>query len=129
MTRRFVDAPAATRCTATITLKDGSAAQCGRHQKVGTLCTQHSKMETKMTGQLGEVMSVEILRPGAADVIAKNGWPCSYPECDAKPTTEVRFTRRARSFSGYSVGSHGACDAHAKAHARSLKSSPSASEG
>lgn len=44
MTRHFVDAPTAERCTATITLKDNSTAQCGRHRKVGELCTQHAKI-------------------------------------------------------------------------------------
>lgn len=33
------------RCEWTVTLKDGSGAQCGRLKKVGRLCKQHSKME------------------------------------------------------------------------------------
>ena len=44
MTRRFIDAPDALRCTATITLTDKSKARCGRYAKVEELCTQHAKM-------------------------------------------------------------------------------------
>lgn len=47
MTRRFVDAPTGYRCTAAITLKDGSTAQCGRWaaNKGQMLCTQHYKIQ------------------------------------------------------------------------------------
>lgn len=44
--RVFVDAPNADRCTAEVTLKDGSTSPCGRHRKIGTLCTQHAKIAT-----------------------------------------------------------------------------------
>lgn len=75
---------------------------------------------------MGEVVSVQIIRPGRSGLIAKNGWLCSHPGCDAVPTVEVRFTRRAHGLSGCTVGCHGTCAAHAKAHARSLKPSRSA---
>ncbi len=40
--RRFFDAPPAKRCEASIRLKDGSMAQCGRSRKDGHLyCWQH----------------------------------------------------------------------------------------
>lgn len=52
--RVFVDAPLDQRCTATITLKDGSAAQCGRYRKIGTLCRQHDGM-----GQQPDVRTTE----------------------------------------------------------------------
>ena len=42
--RVFKDAPYGQRCNATITLKDKSLAQCGRHRKVGTFCLQHSRL-------------------------------------------------------------------------------------
>lgn len=42
--RRFIDAPTEERCEATVTLTDGSLAQCGRYRKRGNLCTQHAKM-------------------------------------------------------------------------------------
>ena len=44
MSRRFIDAPYELRCGWTITLRDGSKAQCGRHHTNGRLCTQHEKM-------------------------------------------------------------------------------------
>ena len=44
MSRRFIDAPADVRCEWTVTLKDGSQAQCGRRRTIGSLCTQHAKM-------------------------------------------------------------------------------------
>jgi hypothetical protein len=69
---------------------------------------------------IGRILSVEIHRPGRAEQIAENGWSCSYPECTAKPTVEVRFTRAARGIPGYTVGSHGTCEQHAEEHARSL---------
>jgi hypothetical protein len=75
---------------------------------------------------LGRVLSVEILRPGNAALIVKNGWPCSHPGCSATPTVEVRFTRVARGVPGYVVGCHGACDAHAEEHARSLEAESAA---
>jgi hypothetical protein len=42
--RRFIDATAEERCEWTVTLQDGSKAQCGRRHTDGQLCTQHSKM-------------------------------------------------------------------------------------
>lgn len=45
MKRKFFDAPADQRCEWTITLRDGSKAQCGRKKTTGQLCTQHAKME------------------------------------------------------------------------------------
>lgn len=42
MKRRFRDAPQQQRCTATITLRDKSEAQCGRYAKVKGLCRQHA---------------------------------------------------------------------------------------
>lgn len=33
-----------------VVLKDKSTADCGRHAKVGTLCTQHAKIEAKTKG-------------------------------------------------------------------------------
>lgn len=42
--RRFVDAPQDERCAATISLRDGSLAQCGRRKKVGGLCRQHATL-------------------------------------------------------------------------------------
>lgn len=47
MTRRFVDAPQDCRCTATITLRDKSTAQCGRKATEGDLCTQHARIEDR----------------------------------------------------------------------------------
>lgn len=44
MSRRFIDAAQHERCEATITLRDGSQAQCGRKHTDGQLCTQHRKM-------------------------------------------------------------------------------------
>lgn len=46
MTRRFIDAPSELRCSWTVTLRDGSEAQCGRYRRLGDpqLCTQHAKM-------------------------------------------------------------------------------------
>lgn len=38
---RFIDAPQSVRCGRTITLRDNSAAQCGRRAKRGGLCAQH----------------------------------------------------------------------------------------
>lgn len=78
---------------------------------------------------IGEVLSVEILRPGNAALVAANGWPCSRPGCPEKVTVEVRFTRRTRGNPGYSVGCHGTCDAHAEDHARSLKNDYATAEG
>ncbi len=40
--RVFVDAPDHLRCRATVTLKDGSTAQCGRQSKDKGFCHQHS---------------------------------------------------------------------------------------
>lgn len=77
--------------------------------------------------RLGEVLSVEILRPGNAATIAANGWTCEH--CGAKPTVEIRFTRRARGLSGYSIGCHGTCETHAEEHARALKSDYATVEG
>lgn len=48
--RQFIDAPTDTRCTATITLKDKSTAQCGRGAKLGGLCKQHAKMAEYTNG-------------------------------------------------------------------------------
>ncbi len=45
MPRRFIDAPTEFRCSAAITLKDGSGAQCGRYAKVDGLCTQHARIK------------------------------------------------------------------------------------
>jgi uncharacterized Fe-S cluster-containing protein len=42
--RRFKDAPSVCRCQATVHLKDGTTAQCGRYRKLGVHCTQHSKI-------------------------------------------------------------------------------------
>lgn len=70
---------------------------------------------------IGRVLSVKIHRPGNAPEIAKNGWPCSHPGCNATPTVEIRFTRAARGQPGYTVGCHGTCEDHAKSHARSLR--------
>jgi hypothetical protein len=79
---------------------------------------------------IGRVLSASIHRPGNAAAIAKNGWSCSFPGCNAVPTVEIRFTREARGLPGYTVGSHGTCAEHAKAHARSLRANvPEAVEG
>ncbi len=48
--RTFVDAPRDQRCTAIVTLKDGSLADCGRYRKIGDLCTQHAKMADRKFG-------------------------------------------------------------------------------
>lgn len=50
MKRRFIDAPRELRCEWTITLRDGSKAQCGRYRRLGArnLCTQHRKMHGAM---------------------------------------------------------------------------------
>jgi hypothetical protein len=53
---------------------------------------------------IGRVLSVSIHRPGNSPEIAKNGWPCSHPGCNATPTVEIRFTRAARGQPGYTVG-------------------------
>jgi hypothetical protein len=42
--RRFIDAPREFRCVWTITLRDGSKAQCGRRKAIGQLCMQHEKI-------------------------------------------------------------------------------------
>lgn len=48
--RRFIDTPAEQRCQHTITLRDGSKAQCGKRRRAGgTLCTQHSQTKQNMT--------------------------------------------------------------------------------
>jgi len=46
MSRQFIDAPYWDRCTAVITLRDGSTADCGRHitDTERKLCTQHAKI-------------------------------------------------------------------------------------
>ena len=45
--RRFVDATADQRCIWTVTLRDGSSAQCGRRKVEGDLCTQHARMAAR----------------------------------------------------------------------------------
>jgi hypothetical protein len=45
--RRFIDATAEERCEWTVTLRDGSKAQCGRKHVNGQLCTQHAKMAAR----------------------------------------------------------------------------------
>lgn len=47
MARRFIDASAEERCEWTVTLRDGSTAQCGRRHTDGQLCTQHAKMAAR----------------------------------------------------------------------------------
>src|SRR5258706_478039 len=43
--RRFIDAPDASRCAATVYLRDGSGAQCGRNRRPpSALCTQHERI-------------------------------------------------------------------------------------
>jgi len=42
--RTFIDATAEDRCEWTITLRDGSEAQCGRRHVDGQLCRQHLKI-------------------------------------------------------------------------------------
>jgi len=42
--RRFIDAPIDERCEASIVLKDGSGAQCGRRKREESFCFQHSKL-------------------------------------------------------------------------------------
>ena len=49
--RRFIDAPDDQRCKSTITLRDGSKAQCGRYGKVSDLCRQHHKMLIRLLGR------------------------------------------------------------------------------
>jgi len=58
MGRMYLDPPAKLRCQATITLRDGSKAQCGRRRKVGGLCTQHDAMKTE---RLAVALGVELL--------------------------------------------------------------------
>lgn len=48
MTHRFIDAPYDQRCAWTITLRDGSTAQCGRHKTKGQFCTQHARMALRV---------------------------------------------------------------------------------
>lgn len=45
--RRPMNCNAAPRCSAAITLRDGSGAQCMRHSKVGALCRQHAKIAAR----------------------------------------------------------------------------------
>lgn len=45
VTRRFRDALQGKRCSAVVTLKDGSTADCGRGSVVDGLCTQHKKIK------------------------------------------------------------------------------------
>ena len=46
MARRiFKDAPTESRCIWTITMRDGSKAQCGRRKVQGDFCTQHKKID------------------------------------------------------------------------------------
>lgn len=47
MARRFIDATAEERCEWTVTLRDGSTAQCGRRHTDGQLCTQHAKIAAR----------------------------------------------------------------------------------
>lgn len=80
-TRRFIDAPDAVRCRATIRLRDGSAAQCGRRQVPGFLCCwQHLKTENVMSETKPSIeearerqLSLRVSLPGmlsnAADVL------------------------------------------------------------
>lgn len=49
MPRRFSDAHEDARCQWTITLKDGSKAQCGRRHVDSTLCKQHAKMAARFS--------------------------------------------------------------------------------
>lgn len=51
---KFIDAPCSVRCKATIRLKDGTTAQCGRKGPINGLCRQHES-------------------------IRKNGKPCPQP--------------------------------------------------
>jgi len=44
MKRPFTAALSVDRCSYTITLRDGSAAQCMRKKTKGDLCTQHSRI-------------------------------------------------------------------------------------
>lgn len=95
----------------------------------GWYCSIGIRQSGRGYAMIGQVLSVHIHRPGKAALIAKNGWPCSFGDCKATPTVEVRFTRAARGEPGYSVGSHGACEAHAEAHACSLREDASIGEG
>lgn len=49
--RRFIDAPTAVRCLATVRLRDGSTAQCGRRgvKLRDGLCVQHWRIAQRST--------------------------------------------------------------------------------
>jgi len=51
MRRRFIDAPLAVRCIQTITLRDGSQAQCGRRRTKGKHCAQHEKLNHQRSNE------------------------------------------------------------------------------
>lgn len=79
MPRRFIDAPTEQRCVWTITLRDGSEAQCGRRKTNGDLCTQHAKMEARWScaycggnDEQPPDHCMDCTRPGAATPPADN---------------------------------------------------------
>lgn len=49
-TRRSMNCNAAPRCTAVVTMRDGSTADCMRHRTTGDLCTQHAKLAAESRG-------------------------------------------------------------------------------
>ena len=54
--RQFRDAPLNERCQATITLKDGSTAQCGRRRQSGKdYCWQHSQEPKSVKEKVDEL--------------------------------------------------------------------------
>lgn len=97
-TRRFNDA---TRCTVVVTLKDGSAADCGRKRTVGALCTQHAKMHVKNCWGCGAVLERETDNPivvlghvycGCRCVEVENpDYPTDYDAQDRRAASEERI--------------------------------------
>ncbi len=74
--RTFTDAPIADRCTATITLSDGSTAQCGRRRYRGVFCWQHdpnrpSKIVERRT---------QVLTEQECDAFTKEDWLLLYEQ-------------------------------------------------
>lgn len=78
--RRFIDATTDQRCEWTVTLRDGSKAQCGRRRKVRNMCTQHAKIEQRFSceycggnDELPPGHCVDCARPDAARKEDGNG--------------------------------------------------------
>lgn len=79
MKRRFVDTPSDERCRWTITLRDGSEAQCVRRKAIGDLCAQHSKIDVRWScaycggnDEYPRAHTMDCSRPQAGDTADNN---------------------------------------------------------